>query len=220
MEQLAGWGRGLSRRSAISVIFLVFFCILVSPALQVAIKFIEPFWRQKLGKCDFFGHVVTSNQEQRGMFGMFYDMSSVWSASNHENMGSTDIIGADAVKTEGAESENSGTPGSDDKTPQRAYILLTTVSGQALEQYCSMTDSQIVALCVRTLKLMFGEATVSPVLSYLVSRWGSDSHVGMSYSYVAVGASGADYDIMAETAHSRVHFAGEVFSYHSIIDLS
>ena len=32
----------------------------------------------------------------------------------------------------------------------------------------------------------------------------------MSYSYVTVGSSGADYDAMAETAHGVVHFAGEV----------
>ena len=55
---------------------------------------------------------------------------------------------------------------------------------------------------------MFG--AVSPVLGYLVSRWGSDPHVSMSYSYVSVGSTGSDYDIIAETAHQKINFAGEV----------
>lgn len=170
------------------------------PYLQVAIRFTEPFWRKSLGSCDFFGH-VTCNQEHRGMFGMFYDMSSVGS----------EVDGVTGVKTEGGTSENSGTPESrDEEPPQGAYILLTTVSGNALRQYHCATDGQIVEMCIQTLRLMFGAETVSPVLGYLVSRWGSDSHAGMSYSYVAVGATGGDYDIMAETVHDRIHFAGEV----------
>ena len=132
---------------------------------------------------------------------MFYDMSYVISPSNSE-VGGTNCDD----KIEGSTPAPPVTPA----LPQSVYILLTTVSGKALSQYHMATDSQIVEQCVQTLKLMFGTDTVSPVLGYLVSRWGSDPHVGMSYSYVAVGASGDDYDIMAETAHDKIHFAGEV----------
>lgn len=134
---------------------------------------------------------------------MFYDMSSAWPPGNSEVAGTNS-----EAKTGGNTSE---TPVSrDTESPQGAYILLTTVSGKALQQYQTSTDSQIVEMCVQSLKLMFGTETVSPVLGYLVSRWGSDSHVGMSYSYVAVGATGGDYDIMAETVQDKIHFAGEV----------
>ena len=130
---------------------------------------------------------------------MFYDMSYVISPSNSE----TDVTNSEDI-IEGPTPDPVTTP------PQSVYILLTTVSGKALSQYRVATDSQIVEQCVQTLRLMFGTDTVSPVLGYLVSRWGSDPHVGMSYSYVAVGASGDDYDIMAETVHDKIHFAGEV----------
>lgn len=144
------------------------------------------------------------------MFGMFYDMSTAWSPSNSEIVGTTS-----GVRTEGSTSENSEPPENSNDPLQGAYILLTTVSGSALRQYHSASDSQIVEMCVQTLKLMFGTNTVSPVLGYLVSRWGSDSHAGMSYSYVAVGATGGDYDIMAEAVHDRIHFAGEVIPAES-----
>ena len=73
-----------------------------------------------------------------------------------------------------------------------------------------MTDSQIVELCVKTLKMMFPEETVSQPLGYVLTRWGSDPHAQMSYSYVAVGGSGEDYDILAEEVEGKIFFAGEV----------
>ena len=136
---------------------------------------------------------------------MFYDMSSVWSPSNNESVGTNNS----ETKTEGGASElreplqNSGPQGA-------AYILLTTVSGGALTWYHSASDSQILDSCLRTLRLMFGTRAVMQVEGYLVSRWGCDPHVGMSYSYAAVGASGEDYDTIAETSHGLIHFAGEV----------
>ena len=165
--------------------------------MQVAIRFADPFWRKTLGSCDFFGH-VTCNRDNRGLFGMFYDMSSVGLPSNTESVGSES-------RTEGVNLVTA------DNTPtQGSYVLQTTVSGNALTWYHTATDSQIIEACVKFLRLMFGSNNVSPVLGYLVSRWGSDSHSGMSYSYVAVGSTGVDYDLIAETAHNVIHFAGEV----------
>ena len=40
----------------------------------------------------------------------------------------------------------------------------------------------------------------------------SEPHVGM-YSYVAVGSTGEDYDVIADTSHGHIHFAGEVSPY-------
>lgn len=134
---------------------------------------------------------------------MFYDMSSIWSPSNSDSLGTNS-----ETKTEGSTPETRGT--SENLTSQGAFILMTTVSGKALTWYHSSSDSEIVDACVSSLRLMFGAGAVSPVLGYLVSRWGSHSHVGMSYSYVAVGSTGEDYDVIAETSHGVIHFAGEV----------
>ena len=41
---------------------------------QVILKFPVPFWRSLVGDANFFGHVPTSSAE-RGMFGVYYDMS-------------------------------------------------------------------------------------------------------------------------------------------------
>ena len=133
---------------------------------------------------------------------MFYDMSSVWSPSNSEPEGTN----SEAIRqglTQEVKSEDPGLHG-------ETYILLTTVSGKSLSWYRHADDSEIVESCVRCLKMMFGQSSVTPVLGYLVSRWGANPRVAMSYSFVAVGASGEDYDIIAEPAHRLVHFAGEV----------
>jgi monoamine oxidase len=42
-----------------------------------------------------------------------------------------------------------------------------------------------------------------------VHRWGKDRFSRGAYSYVPVGASGRDYDLMAASVAGRVYFAGE-----------
>jgi len=97
----------------------------------------------------------------------------------------------------------------DTEQKDRSYILVTTVSGDALRDYQKMPDGQIVELCVQTLQLMFPQESVPPPSSYLLSRWGSNPFAQMSYSYVAVGSSGEDYNIMAEEIAGKIFFAGE-----------
>ena len=153
---------------------------------QVALKFPSPFWKKTLGNADFFGHVA-STQERRGMFGVFYDMSPRPSSSSNERDNSTE-------------------------QKDKAHILVTTVSGEALKDYQRMSDGEIVDLCVRTLQLMFPQESVPPLDNYLLSRWGNDPFAQMSYSYVAVGSSGEDYNVMAEEVAGKIFFAGEVLN--------
>merc|ERR1719198_1315594 len=61
---------------------------------------------------------------------------------------------------------------------------------------------------------MFGEATVPPPVRTIVTRWEADRFARGSYSYVHVGASGADYATLGEPLGERLFFAGE----HTIME--
>ena len=155
------------------------------------------------------------------MFGVFYDMSSMSLHGNQKVGGPTAQHDSTTTVATSEEERDKVCVASCERDNKMAYILLTTVSGKALEQYCHMSDEQIVSSCLATLRRMFGSESVGPVLGHLVTRWGSQPHAGMSYSYVAVGASGADYDVMAETElNGRLHFAGEVCSLSLSLPLS
>ncbi|KAK4405111.1 Lysine-specific histone demethylase 11 [Sesamum angolense] len=65
----------------------------------------------------------------------------------------------------------------------------------------------LVALGLEKL-LPKGIAVPDPVQA-VCTRWGQDQFSYGSYSYVAIGASGDDYDILAENVADRVFFAGE-----------
>ena len=45
---------------------------------------------------------------------------------------------------------------------------------------------------------------------YFVSHWSREEHIEMTYSYVGINGSGADYDNLAESIDAKVYFAGEV----------
>ena len=139
-----------------------------------------------MGNTDFFGHVA-SRSEHRGMFGVFYDMSP---------------RNEDGRRPDYSASAEDGR--------EQTYILVTTISGEALGDYERMTDAEVIELCVRTLRLMFPKEAVPHPNKYVMSRWGAEPYIRMSYSYVAVGSSGADYDTLAEDVAGKIFFAGEV----------
>jgi len=161
----------------------------------VALLFPQPFWRSTVGNADFFGHVAAS-REQRGMFGVFYDLSPKSSTGTKSNQLSS------------GDSTDPPKP-----LPLPHCILVTTVSGEGLVPYEKMSDSEIVESCVGVLRKMFPQETVPAPLGSRVSRWGADPFAQMSYSYAAVGSSGEDYDVMADDIEGRVFFGGEVSSW-------
>ena len=75
------------------------------------------------------------------------------------------------------------------------------------------SDEQVVEECTRVLQKIFGRTSVSLPKDFKVSRWGSDQYCRGSYSSVPVGASGDDFDVLAEPLEveglPRVCFAGE-----------
>ena len=72
----------------------------------------------------------------------------------------------------------------------------------------SMSDEEIVEACAREISAMLGISAPAPVDS-IVTRWKEDPFTKGSYTYVAVGSSPDDMDVLAETIGNSLYFAGE-----------
>jgi lysine-specific histone demethylase 1 len=80
----------------------------------------------------------------------------------------------------------------------------------------NVSDDVIVGRCIAVLKGIFGNAAVPQPKETVVTRWRTDPWARGSYSFVAVGSSGGDYDMLAapvapppQGAKCRLFFAGE-----------
>jgi monoamine oxidase len=80
--------------------------------------------------------------------------------------------------------------------------------GRAIED---LTDDEIVAAAMATLRTMFGDDIPEPEAS-LITRWGADPYAHGSYSFMALGANPDHYDDLAAPVGGRVFFAGEATS--------
>ncbi|XP_073123231.1 lysine-specific histone demethylase 1 homolog 1-like [Henckelia pumila] len=90
-------------------------------------------------------------------------------------------------------------------------LLVALVAGEAAVKFEKMSPVESVGRVLEILKGIFspkGIAVPAPVQA-ICTRWGQDQYSYGSYSYVAIGASGDDYDILAENVADRVFFAGE-----------
>ena len=79
-------------------------------------------------------------------------------------------------------------------------------------------EIQIIILfqlgAMAALKSIFKEVEVPEPIDFFATKWGKEEFSQMSYSYVKIGASGSDYDVMAEPHTDRVLFAGEATNRH------
>ncbi|MCK6585860.1 MAG: FAD-dependent oxidoreductase [Anaerolineales bacterium] len=80
--------------------------------------------------------------------------------------------------------------------------------GFALED---LSDDEIAAGAMRTLRTMFGENIPEPE-GLLITRWGKDPFSFGAYSHIPPFASGDDYDAIAEPVGEALFFAGEATS--------
>ncbi|ERN14660.1 lysine-specific histone demethylase 1 homolog 1 [Amborella trichopoda] len=91
-------------------------------------------------------------------------------------------------------------------------LLMALVAGESAIGFESMAPSDAVERVLGILRGIFrpkGIIVPHPIQA-VCTRWGSDQFTYGSYSHVAVGASGDDYDILAESVgQGRVFFAGE-----------
>lgn len=88
-------------------------------------------------------------------------------------------------------------------------ILVALVVGKAAKVGEGEESEELVEHAVKILKKLFGEEAVPKPSASAVTNWGGDCYSRGAYSYVALGASGEDYDILARPVDSCVFFAGE-----------
>ncbi|XP_065870319.1 protein FLOWERINGUS D isoform X2 [Euphorbia lathyris] len=91
-------------------------------------------------------------------------------------------------------------------------LLIALVAGEAAHKFESMPPTDAVTKVLQILKGIYEPKgiTVPDPIQTVCTRWGSDPFTFGSYSNVAVGASGDDYDILAESVgDGRLFFAGE-----------
>ncbi|GAB4854987.1 hypothetical protein Ancab_023574 [Ancistrocladus abbreviatus] len=91
-------------------------------------------------------------------------------------------------------------------------LLIALVAGKAAHEFESMPPTDAVSCVLQILRGIYEPrgATVPEPIQTVCTRWGGDPLCLGSYSNVAVGASGDDYDILAEcVGDGRLFFAGE-----------
>jgi len=79
-----------------------------------------------------------------------------------------------------------------------------------------LSDKQTVAGVLQVLRGMYGTKAVPEPTATLVTRWGQDPFCFGSWSFMAVGSSPHDCDVLAEPIGSCLYFAGEATS---VVDL-
>ncbi|XP_058103183.1 protein FLOWERING LOCUS D [Magnolia sinica] len=91
-------------------------------------------------------------------------------------------------------------------------LLIALVAGEAAHKFETMPPTDAVTRVLQILKGIYEPqgVNVPDPIQTVCTRWGSDPFSLGSYSHVAVGASGDDYDILAENVgDGRLFFAGE-----------
>ncbi|KAK2660660.1 hypothetical protein Ddye_007193 [Dipteronia dyeriana] len=90
-----------------------------------------------------------------------------------------------------------------------APVLIALVVGKAAIDGQNRSSCDHVNRAVTVLRKIFGEASVPDPVASVVTDWGRDPFSYGAYSYVAIGASGEDYDILGRPVENRLFFAGE-----------
>ena len=87
-------------------------------------------------------------------------------------------------------------------------VLLAWLAGRTARLLEARSDSELADMAIHTVSRTLGRPAPDPA-GVLVSRWASDPHSMGSYSYIPVGATGREYDHLAEPIRPWLYFAGE-----------
>lgn len=94
-------------------------------------------------------------------------------------------------------------------------ILMGYHGGTKSKRIEELTDAQLKELIMRDLKNVFGSHFPEPI-ALLTTHWSQDPFSYGSYSYVPVGASANDYEMLAQPIANRLFFAGEATNATSL----
>ncbi|KAL5557928.1 hypothetical protein UlMin_034139 [Ulmus minor] len=90
-----------------------------------------------------------------------------------------------------------------------APVLIALLVGKAAIDGQNMSSSDHVNHALLVLRKLFGEASVPDPVASVVTDWGRDPFSYGAYTYVAIGSSGEDYDIIGRPVENCLFFAGE-----------
>ncbi|KAL3372199.1 hypothetical protein AABB24_008644 [Solanum stoloniferum] len=90
-----------------------------------------------------------------------------------------------------------------------APVLIALVVGKAAIDGQEMSSDDHVKHSLLVLRKLYGEKKVPDPVASVVTNWGKDPYSYGAYSYVAVGSSGEDYDILGRPVENCLFFAGE-----------
>nr|XP_017239472.1 PREDICTED: lysine-specific histone demethylase 1 homolog 3-like [Daucus carota subsp. sativus] len=90
-----------------------------------------------------------------------------------------------------------------------APVLIALLVGRAALDGQDMSSSDHVNHALVVLRKLFGVSVVPDPVASVVTDWGRDPYSYGAYSYVAIGASGEDYDILGSPVENCLFFAGE-----------
>lgn len=86
--------------------------------------------------------------------------------------------------------------------------LLAFHGGSAGARLDAMSDAEIEAAGMQVLRKIFGKSVPAPK-RFIASHWGKDAWSRGSYSFIPLGATGEEYEILAESVENKIFFAGE-----------
>lgn len=89
------------------------------------------------------------------------------------------------------------------------YILMTVISGEAVEEMKKIGDDKVIANCLAYLKALFPNEDVPNPTNSFVTHWYNEPYSKMSYSYIKTGGSGEVYETIADSVNNKIFFAGE-----------
>jgi lysine-specific histone demethylase 1 len=87
-------------------------------------------------------------------------------------------------------------------------VLIALVSGSSAYRAEMEDPKSLVDGAVQRLRAIYGESVPDPI-HYECTAWHADEFARGTYSYVGIGATGEDYDVLARPIDNQVFFAGE-----------
>ncbi|KAM6330186.1 peroxisomal N(1)-acetyl-spermine/spermidine oxidase [Podargus strigoides] len=81
---------------------------------------------------------------------------------------------------------------------QHGHVLCGFIAGKESEYMETLSDAEVLSTMMHILRMLTGNPCLPAPRSVLRSRWHSAPYTRGSYSYVAVGSSGDDIDVLAQ----------------------